>query len=74
MGKSVDQAILKVTYMLSSISGVEKAENKKVFKEITKGFTWFSPGDPETDKGKAGLQCPGTGSNPAPGRKVPAAA
>ena len=50
MGKLVDQAILKVTYMLSSISGVEKAENKKVFKEITKGFTWFSPGDPETDK------------------------
>lgn len=50
MGKSVDQAILKVTYVLSSISGVEKAENKKVFKEITKGFPWFSPGDPETDQ------------------------
>ena len=50
MGKSVDQAILKVTYMLTSISGVEKAENKKVFKEITKGFSWFSPGDPETDQ------------------------
>ncbi len=50
MGKSVDQAILKVTYVFSSISGVEKAENKKVFKEITKGFSWFSPGGSETDQ------------------------
>ena len=50
MGKSVDQAILKVTYVLSTISGVDKAENKKVFREITKGFPWFLPGDPETDQ------------------------
>lgn len=50
MGKEVDKAILKVAYILSSLSGVEKAENKKVFREITKGFSWFKPGDSETDK------------------------
>ena len=55
MGKDVDKAILKVAYILSSISGVEKAENKKVFREITKGFSWFSPGDPDTDKFVLGI-------------------
>ncbi len=50
MGKEIDKAILKVAYILTSLSGVEKAENKKVFKEITHGFSWFRPGDPETDK------------------------
>ena len=50
MSKAVDQAILKTTYLLSSLSGVEKEDNKKVFRKIASSFSWFTPGDSETDQ------------------------
>ncbi len=47
--KRVDQAILKVAYILTNLNGCENKPNKDVFKEVAKEFSWFTPGAPETD-------------------------
>jgi hypothetical protein len=47
--QKIDQAILKVAYILTTISSGSTPTNVNVFRKIAKHFDWYNPGSSETD-------------------------